>query len=67
MSEYAHQSFKAEFFDCHGSLSGRAVDVALKPDFVTQASATLSRDKPAYELNKAPAERGAIEGPSATP
>ena len=70
--EYVHQSFKAEFFDslcgqCHGSISGRAVDVALKPDFVTQASATLSRDKPPFVLNKAPGERGAVEGPPAAP
>ena len=70
--EYVHQSFKAEFFDalcgqCHGALSGRAVDVALKPDFVTQASATISRDKPPYVLNKSPAERGAIEGPPTSP
>ena len=70
--EYVHQSFKAEFFDslcgqCHGSISGRAVDVALKPDFVTQASATLSRDKPPFVLNKPPGERGAIQGPPASP
>jgi hypothetical protein len=70
--EYSHQSFKAEFFDalcgqCHGSISGRPTDVALRPDFVTQASATLSRDKPPFVLNKAPGERGAIEGPPATP
>ena len=70
--EYAHQSFKAEFFDslcgqCHGSISGRSIDVALKPDFVTQASATISRDKPPFELNKAPGARGAIEGPPSSP
>ncbi len=70
--EYVHQSFKAEFFDalcgqCHGALSGRAVDVALKPDFVTQASATISRDKPPFVLNKSPADRGPIEGPPTAP
>ncbi|MEA2751795.1 MAG: hypothetical protein QOI41_5938, partial [Myxococcales bacterium] len=70
--EYVHQSFRTEFFDalcgqCHGALSGRAVDVALKPDFVTQASATLSRNKPPFILNKAPGDRGAIEGPPTTP
>lgn len=70
--EYVHQSFKAEFFDalcgqCHGSISGKQTDVALKPDFVTQASATISRDRPPFVLNKAPGERGAIEGPPATP
>ena len=70
--ESSHQSFRAEFFDslcgqCHGSLSGRAVDVALKPDFVTQASATLSRGKAPFTLNKKPSDRGAIEGPPPTP
>jgi hypothetical protein len=70
--EYSHQSFKAEFFgslcgQCHGAITGRAVDAALKPDFVTQASSTISRDKPPFGLNKPPAERGAPEGPPATP
>ncbi len=70
--EYAHQSFKAQFFDavcghCHGSISGKATDVALRPDFVTQASATLARDNPPYSLDKSPSERGAVEGPPGTP
>jgi hypothetical protein len=70
--EYAHQSFKEEFFgslcgQCHGSITGRGIDAALQPDFVTQASATISRDKPPFGLNKAPADRGAIEGPPASP
>ena len=46
--EYAHQAFPAGFFDnlcagCHGSISGRPVDAALKPDFLTQASARRCR------------------------
>jgi hypothetical protein len=70
--EQSHQSFKAEFFDglcgqCHGSLSGRPIDAALKPDFVTQASATKSRDSSPFSLNKKPGDRGPIEGPPATP
>lgn len=70
--EYAHQSFKAQFFDglcgqCHGSISGKPIDAALNVDFVTQASATMSRDKPPFVLNKPPGERGAFEGPPATP
>ena len=70
--EFANQSFRADFFDalcgqCHGSLSGRQVDVALKPDFVTQASATLARNKAPFTLNKPPGQRGPIEGPPATP
>lgn len=70
--EYSHQSFKAEFFgslcgQCHGSISGKAIDAALQPDFVTQASSIISRDKPPFILNKPPSERGAIEGPPASP
>ena len=66
--ESAHQSFRAELFDslcgqCHGAVSGRAIDVALKPDFVTQASATIARGKPAFPLNKSPRDRGPTEGP----
>ncbi len=66
--EAAHQSFREDFFgslcgQCHGSISGRATDAALRPDFVTQASATLARDRAPVELNKPPSERGPIEGP----
>ncbi|MBN9160495.1 MAG: hypothetical protein BGO98_34440 [Myxococcales bacterium 68-20] len=70
--EYAHQSFRANLFDglcgqCHGSISGRPIDAALQPDFVTQASSTLSRFKGSFDMNKPPAARGAITGPPATP
>ncbi len=70
--EYAHQSFRENLFGglcgpCHGSISGRAVDAALQPDFVTQASSTLSRFKPPYDMNKPPAQRGAVTGPPASP
>lgn len=70
--EYAHQSFRADLFDglcgsCHGSISGRAIDAALQPDFVTQASNTLSRFVAPYDMNRAPAERGPISGPPADP
>ncbi len=66
--EYASQSFKKEFFDglcaqCHGSVSGRPTDVAVQPDFLTQASATLSRDNPPANLNLAPPARGQPQGP----
>lgn len=68
--EDVHQGFKEQFFDglcaqCHGSVSGRAIDAALNPDFVTQASATIARSQPAYDLNKPPGARGAIVGPPA--
>jgi hypothetical protein len=70
--EYVHQSFKENLFgglcgQCHGAISGRAVDSALQPDFVTQASDTVSRFGPPYNLDKAPNARGAITGPPATP
>lgn len=70
--EAAHQSFRADFFDslcgqCHGAISGRAVDAALKPDFITQASITLSRDRPPFDMNKPPGARGPITGPPAKP
>ncbi len=70
--EYVHQSFKQQFFgalcgSCHGSVSGRAVDAALQPDFITQASATKARFTPAFPLTKPPNERGAAQGPPPGP
>ncbi len=70
--EQAHQSFRREFFDalcgnCHGSVSGRPVDVAIRPDMLTQASDTLSRGAQAFDLNLPPNKRGPVQGPPATP
>lgn len=70
--EYAHQSFREPLFGalcgtCHGSVSGRAIDSALEPDFVTQASETIARSAPPVDLNKPPSERGPIEGPPPSP
>lgn len=64
--EYVHQSFKEARFgalcgQCHNSTTGRPVDTALQPDFVTQASSTLSRFKDPFDMNKAPGARGAIQ------
>jgi len=66
--EYAHQSFRADLFGglcgaCHGSITGRPIDAALQPDFVTQASNTISRFKGPFDMNKPPGERGPIMGP----
>jgi hypothetical protein len=66
--EYVHQSFKANLFgslcgQCHGSLSGRPVDAALQPDFVTQASTTISQFKAPFDMNKPPNARGPTGGP----
>jgi len=70
--EDSHQGFKEQFFDalcaqCHGSVSGKAIDTALNPDFVTQASASLSRGRPPFDMNKPPGARGAPIGPPAKP
>jgi hypothetical protein len=61
--EVVHQAFKRDLFgalcaQCHGSISGRPVDTALVPDFVTQASATVGRDQGPVDLNKPPGGRG---------
>ena len=53
--EVARSSFKREFFNgfcggCHGSISGREDNVAIKPDILTQASQVEARSKPVQEL-----------------
>jgi hypothetical protein len=63
--EYVHQSFQAQFFNglcgqCHGATTGKPVDVAVRPDIMTQASNVKARDNGATDLNKAPGSRGAI-------
>ncbi len=65
--EYAHQSFRPAFFDgfcggCHGAASGKAIDVGVTPDVLTQASSVLARSGVAVNLNVAPGRRGAVEG-----
>jgi hypothetical protein len=70
--EYAHQSFRQEFFNslcgnCHGAISGRPLDVAVKPDMLTQASDTASRNATPFNLNLPPSQRGPVQGAPATP
>ncbi len=70
--EATHQSFKREFFNslcgnCHGAVSGRQVDVAVRPDMLTQASDTLSRNTVPINLNLPPAKRGPVQGAPPTP
>jgi hypothetical protein len=70
--EYVHQSFRRDFFNalcgnCHGAISGRPVDVAVRPDMLTQASDTISRASQPYNLNLAPNQRTPVEGPPASP
>ena len=70
--EYTHQSFPGAFFNnicggCHGSISGRPIDAALRPDFLTQASQVIAIDQIATDLTGPPSSRGAIIGPPSTP
>lgn len=53
--EVARSSFKRDFFNgfcggCHGSITGREDNIAVKPDILTQASQVEARSKPAQEL-----------------
>ncbi|MGD0525428.1 MAG: hypothetical protein ABSE49_09805 [Polyangiaceae bacterium] len=70
--EYAHQSFRSTFFDglcanCHGAISGHQVDVALNPDFLTQASAVSAVSATASDFTGPPSQRGQVVGPPANP
>jgi len=70
--EMAHQAFPGPFFNnlcaqCHGSISGRPVDTALNPDFLTQASAVAAVNIPATDLSGGPSGRGPVIAPPFTP
>jgi hypothetical protein len=71
--EYAHQAFPAAFFDglcsgCHGAISGHAVDAALRPDFLTQASIVQAVGGPISDYSGPPSSRSsAIQGPPSSP
>jgi hypothetical protein len=70
--EYAHQSFRRDFFNgfcgqCHGAISGRPIDVAVRPDMLTQASTVVARDEPPVDANLPPASRGQVQGPPPAP
>ncbi len=70
--EYCHQGFQRQFFDnlcgfCHGSISGHAVDNAVAPDILTQASNTASHGASAIELRVPASQRSAPVGPPANP
>ncbi|MDP9035975.1 MAG: hypothetical protein M3O50_14340 [Myxococcota bacterium] len=65
--EYAHQSMPGVFFDnvcagCHGAISGRPLDAAMRPDFLTQASLVAAALAPAADFTGPPSTRGAISG-----
>jgi hypothetical protein len=70
--EVVNQSFRADFFNnlcagCHGSISGRPVDAALKPDFLTQASQVAAAGVAASDYSGPPNRRGPIVGPPSSP
>ncbi len=70
--EIANQAFKRESFGslcggCHNSVSGKTNDVALVPDFVTQASQTIARLQPPLGLALPPAQRANLMGPPQSP
>ncbi len=70
--EHAHQAFPRAFFDnlcagCHGSLSGRPVEAALSPDFLTQASQVAASGGALVDLTAGPSARGPVVGPPANP
>jgi len=63
--ERSHQSFRRKFFNglcggCHGSVSGREMELAVKPDILTQASQVAAREVSPADLTGAP---GAPAGP----
>jgi hypothetical protein len=54
--EDARQGFRQEQFDglcggCHGSVSGRETDIAIKPDILTSASQVTARDANPEDLS----------------
>lgn len=70
--EVAHQAFPQPFFDhlcagCHGSISGRPVEAALQPDFLTQASQVEAVGGPVTDCTGPPSSRGPITGVPSSP
>jgi hypothetical protein len=64
-----NSSFGTSFFNslcgqCHSSISGRFVDVAVNPDVLTQASNVVGRTLPATNLNIPPAMRSTTYVPA---
>lgn len=66
--ERAHTSFPARLFDaqcggCHGSITGREVDVHLQPDVLTSASQVTAIKGGLAEWYFPPDKRGLLVGP----
>jgi hypothetical protein len=70
--ETLNEAFPRTFFNnvcgqCHGSVSGQQIDVAVQPDILTQASVVDARITPAIAIGLAPGSRGSPMGVPATP
>ncbi|MGO9833765.1 MAG: TolB family protein [Polyangiaceae bacterium] len=70
--EQVHQGFPSVFFNglcagCHGSISGRPVDFALNPDFLTEASSVVAVGQPPVDLTGAASQGGGVIGPPFSP
>lgn len=70
--EVAHQAFPQPFFDhlcagCHGSISGRPLDAALDPDFLTEASQVQAVASQPIDCAGPPSSRGPIIGVPSSP
>ena len=66
--ESVHEAFRHEFFDsfcgqCHGAVSGKPVDVAMRPDIFAGASRTEALTKVPTNLDFPPPQRGEPSGP----
>lgn len=66
--ERVHEGFPRDAFDgfcggCHGSVSGRPIDAALRPDVLSRASDTAAYRKPPTRLDAPPSARGPVTGP----
>jgi hypothetical protein len=53
--------------NCHGAISGRQIDVGVKPDILTQASLVAARGTAPTDLNLSTTQRPSPVGPPATP
>ncbi len=70
--ESVHEVMRTEFFDgfcgqCHGAISGRPLDVAMRPDLLSGASLTSAYGGSPSDLFLSPSQRGAVVGPPTSP
>jgi hypothetical protein len=70
--EQSHQGFPSIFFNglcagCHGPISGKSIDAALNPDFLTQASDVVATSQPPTILTGPSSLGGSVIGPPFSP